>query len=82
MEDTKNPELAKFLDEVSLAKYGRKRSEALATDTCVCCGKKLTEEELLDLEYPISALAPGECQRKAFAIEEEKLDKEYGDDPA
>ena len=66
MEDTKHPKLSSFLDEISLATYGRKRTEALANNICVCCGRKLTEEELKDREYPIMGLAPGPCQDNIF----------------
>lgn len=55
-------------DQMSFAVYGRKRSEALQTTTCVCHGTPVDlfkYDELSAREYHISALCKAE-QDKIF----------------
>lgn len=68
----KSPVLANFLDTMSMAAYGRKRSESIANDICVSCGDKpeFVDEEQMT-EFRISGLCP-KCW-----LELEKLDSEF-----
>lgn len=53
--------IKELLDQVSTALFGRRRSEAIETDICVCCGKIATEftDDVSKKEYSISGL----CQK-------------------
>jgi hypothetical protein len=55
----KSPQLSTFLDDMSTLVYGRKRSESIANNICVSCGKPpvFADEEQMT-EFGISGLCP------------------------
>ena len=70
----KSPEMIALLDSMSMSAYGRKRSESIANDICVSCGKKpdfVDEEQMV--EFRVSGLCP-KCWQEV-----EKLNAEYND---
>jgi uncharacterized CHY-type Zn-finger protein len=72
MISNKNPEMEKFLDDLSLGMFGRFRSLAQAGKACVFCGKPATEfrDELSRREYGISSTCQ-QCQDEVFKDPEE-----------
>lgn len=66
-EETKSPEMEKFLNELSLSLFGRSRSLAKAGKGCVSCGKPTTKfkDDRSQKEYTISGLCQ-ECQDSIF----------------
>jgi hypothetical protein len=66
-DETKSPEMENFLNELSLALYGRSRSLAKAGKGCVSCGKPANtfKDERSRKEYNISGLCQ-DCQDQIF----------------
>lgn len=63
-----NLAMARFADTFAKAVFGRTRSEALASQTCVMCGKAASEfrDEESRREYAISGICQ-ECQDTLFS---------------
>ena len=66
----KAPEIEKALDAISQNQFGRTRTGAITSDTCVACGKAATEfrDELSRKEFSISGLCQN-CQDEVFKEE-------------
>lgn len=67
----KSPAITKLLDGASKSIFGRSRSEAIASDTCVNCEADCTPESFADdlskVEFTISGLCQ-KCQDKFFGV--------------
>jgi hypothetical protein len=65
----KSNEIEAFLNELSLAAFGRARSVSIAGQGCVSCGKPADKfrDELSRKEFQISGLCQ-DCQDKTFGV--------------
>jgi hypothetical protein len=66
-DETKSPEMARHLDDLSLKTFGRARSLAKAGKGCVACGGPANDfkDALSKKEYGISGFCQ-KCQDKVF----------------
>lgn len=66
-EENKSPEMARLLDGLAKAAFGRSRSDSIAGLDCVACGEAATEftDELSKKEFSISGMCQ-DCQDGFF----------------
>ncbi len=65
----KTPEMTEFIDRLTNAAFGHRRSSSISGKTCVICGKEVSQfrDKLSEKEYAISGFCQ-QCQDKTFGV--------------
>ncbi len=81
----KSEGMARGIDSISEAMFGRKRTTSIEGDICVACGAKAPPESFTDeqskKEYTISGMCQ-KCQDETFGEKPDEDDLDRDDEPA